>query len=58
MNEYQIVQIISLLGVLVLAGSALLSYQLSWAKGLRMVLVWGAILCAVTLFFNIIEFDG
>ena len=56
MNEYQIVQIISLVGFLVLAGSALASYKLSWSKALRMALIWGSIFCAMALFFSIIEF--
>ena len=56
MNEYQIVQIISLVGFLVLAGSALASFKLSWSKALRMMLIWGSIFCAVALFFSIIEF--
>lgn len=56
MSEIQIVQIISLVGFLILAGSALASFRLAWSKALRMVLIWGAIFCAVALFFSIIEF--
>ncbi|MBO6608322.1 hypothetical protein [Altererythrobacter sp.] len=56
MNEYEVVRIVSLLGFLVLAGSALASFRLSWSKALRMTLIWGAIFCAVALFFSIIEF--
>ena len=56
MSEYEIVRIISLVGFLVLAGSALASFKLSWSKALRMVLIWCAIFCAVALFFSIIEF--
>ena len=56
MSEIQIVQIISLVGFLILAGSALVSFRLSWSKALRMALIWGAIFCAVALFFSIIEF--
>nr|WP_298896401.1 hypothetical protein [uncultured Altererythrobacter sp.] len=56
MNEFQIVQIISLVGFLILAGSALASFRLSWSKALRMALIWGSIFCAVALFFSIIEF--
>lgn len=56
MNEFQIVQIISLGGFLILAGSALASFRLSWSKALRMALIWGSIFCAFALFFSIIEF--
>ncbi|NNF94508.1 MAG: hypothetical protein HKM91_07930 [Altererythrobacter sp.] len=56
MNEFQIVQIISLVGFLILAGSALASFKLSWSKALRMALIWGSIFSAVALFFSIIEF--
>ena len=56
MSEIQIVQIISLVGFLILAGSALASFRLSWSKALRLALIWGVIFCAVALFFSIIEF--
>ncbi len=56
MSEIQIVQIISLVGFLILAGSTLVSFRLSWSKAWRMALIWGAIFCAVALFFSIIEF--
>ncbi len=56
MSDIQIVQIISLVGFLILAGSALASFRLSWSKALRMALIWGSIFCAVALFFSIIEF--
>ncbi len=56
MSEIQIVQIISLVGFLILAGSTLVSFRLSWSKALRMASIWGAIFCAVALFFSIIEF--
>ena len=56
MSGMQIVQIISLVGFLILAGSALASFRLSWSKALRMALIWGSIFCAVALFFSIIEF--
>jgi len=56
MSDIQIVQIISLVGFLILAISALASFRLSWAKALRTALIWSAIFCAVALFFSIIEF--
>jgi len=56
MSDIQIVQIISLVGFLILAISALASFRLSWAKALRRALIWSVIFCAVALFFSIIEF--
>jgi len=56
MSDIQIVQIISLVGFLILAGSALASFRLSWAKALRTALIWIVIFCTVALFFSIIEF--
>lgn len=56
MSEYEIVRIVSLVGFLILAGSSLASFRLSWSQGIRMALIWGAIFCAIALFFSIIEF--
>ena len=56
MSEIKIVHIVSLFGFLILAGSALASFRLSWSKALRMALIWGAIICVLALFFSIIEF--
>ena len=54
MNEYSIVSIISLLGFLVLAVSALSAHRLPLRKGLVMALAWGAIFAIVVLFINIV----
>ncbi|UVI38885.1 hypothetical protein [Qipengyuania spongiae] len=54
MNEYSIVSIISLLGFLVLAVSALSAHRLSLKKGLVMALAWGAIFAMVVLFIDIV----
>ncbi|MDA0819657.1 MAG: hypothetical protein O2879_03075 [Proteobacteria bacterium] len=56
MSDIQIVQIISLVGFLILAGSSLASFRLSWPKALRMALIWSSVFFAVALFFSIIEF--
>ena len=52
MTEYSIVSIISLLGFLVLAISALSAHRLSMKKGLVMALAWGAIFAIVVLFID------
>jgi hypothetical protein len=49
MNQYEIVAIISLLGWLVLAGSALASYRLGWGQMARMALTWLAIFVGLFL---------
>lgn len=54
MNEFNIVSIISLLGFLILAVSALRAHQLSMKKGLVMALAWGAIFAIVILFISAI----
>ena len=55
MNEFGIVSIISLLGFLILAVSALRAHQLSWGAGLRMALTWAAIFAGVFLFIDLVR---
>ncbi|MEO0461879.1 MAG: hypothetical protein AAF127_02035 [Pseudomonadota bacterium] len=43
MNDGSIISLISLLGFLILAGSALASYRMSWGKFAQLGLVWLAI---------------
>jgi hypothetical protein len=43
MNEGAIISLVSLVGFLVLAGSALASYRMSWGKFAQLSLVWLAI---------------
>lgn len=43
MSEYTLVSIVAMAGWLILAGSALASFQLGWSKLLQMALVWLAI---------------
>ncbi|MBV7260025.1 hypothetical protein [Erythrobacter crassostreae] len=45
MSEMAWISLVSLIGWLVIAGSAVASYQLGWSKLVRMVLVWVAIFC-------------
>ncbi|MEM6856266.1 MAG: hypothetical protein AAF559_00215 [Pseudomonadota bacterium] len=49
MSDVAIVSIISLLGWLVLAGSAFASYRLSWGKTAQLALVWLAIFAGLFL---------
>ena len=43
MSEMSMISVVSLLGFLILAASALASYRLSWGKAARLALVWLAI---------------
>ncbi len=54
MNEFDTIQIISLLGFLVLAGSALAGQRLSWKKGVVMALTWAGIFVMVFLFISLV----
>ena len=55
MNEFDRIQIVMLLGWLVLAGSALAGYRLSWKKGLVLALIWASIFAAVFLVFSLVR---
>lgn len=55
MNQFDIVSIISLVGFLVLAVSALSAHRLSLKKGVVMALAWAAIFAIVVLFISLIE---
>ncbi|HSG33105.1 MAG TPA: hypothetical protein VLA37_01115 [Sphingomonadaceae bacterium] len=48
------ISIVALLGWLVLAGSALAAYRLSWKKGILMALIWAAIFAGVTGFISLV----
>lgn len=54
MNEFDTVQLISLIGFLVLAGSALAGQRLNWKKGLVMALTWAGIFVMVFLFISLV----
>lgn len=55
MNEFDTVQLISLLGFLVLAGSALVGQRLNWKKGFIMGLTWAGIFVMVFLFISLLN---
>ena len=54
MNEHNIVSIISLVGFLILAISALGAHRLSLKKGVIMALGWASIFAVVILFISLI----
>ena len=43
MSDVSIVSLVALVGWLILAGSALASFQLGWSKIVRLALIWLAI---------------
>ena len=55
MNEFEIVHVIWLFGVLILAGSALAAHRLSWKRGIVMALAWVGIFAVVTLFIDLVR---
>lgn len=55
MSEFDIVSIISMVGFLVLAVSAISAHRLSLKKGVVMALAWAAIFAIVVLFISVIE---
>ena len=54
MSELDLVRIVSLVGFLVLAVSALAGHRLSWRKGLVMTLAWASIFLAVYLVIGLV----
>ncbi len=54
MNDSGLIQIVALIGWLILAGSALASYKLSWSKALKLGLTWIAIFGGVFLLFSLV----
>jgi len=55
MNQFDWVQIISLAGFLILAGSALIGQRLSWKKGFVLALTWAGIFIMVFLFISLVS---
>ena len=47
-------QLIALLMVLVLPLSALAAHQLDWSKGIKLALIWAAIFAGVTAFITVV----
>ena len=57
MNDVAIVSLISLLGWLVLAGSAFASYRLNWGKTVQLALMWLAIFLGLFLIVRLIGLE-
>jgi len=49
MNQFEVIQIIALVGWLVLAVSAFASFRLNWKTSLRHALIWAVIITALML---------
>ncbi|WP_202386141.1 hypothetical protein [Allopontixanthobacter confluentis] len=55
MSQFDTVQLISLLGFLVLAVSAMAGQRLHWKKGLVMALTWAGLFMLVFLFIDLVN---
>ena len=55
MNQFDIVQIIALVGWLILAVGAFASYGLSWKPSLRHMLIWAVIITGLMLLVSAIQ---
>lgn len=49
MNRFEPLQLVSIIGSLILVGSAFAGYRLSWKRGLVMALAWVGIFGLITL---------
>lgn len=54
MSELDTIQIVALLGWLVLVGSALAAYRLSWRRSVIYLLIWGSIFALAVLMFGVL----
>ena len=57
MNEISMISIVSLLGFLILAISALASYRLSWGKAAQLALVWLAIFSGLFMLVQLLGLE-
>ena len=55
MMEFEIVQLIALIGWLILAASAFASFRLNWKTSLRNILIWAVIITGLTLLVTMIR---
>jgi hypothetical protein len=58
MNEYQLLGLVMAAAVLVLVGSGLRGRGLSFAKGVRLAMVWLGIFLIVFLFISVVTGDA
>lgn len=54
MSEMDTIQIVALLGWLVLVGSALAAYRLSWRRSVIYLLIWGSVFALAVLMFGLV----
>lgn len=54
MSEFDTVQLVSLLGFLALAGTALAGQRLNWRRRLVLALTWAGIFVMVFLFISLV----
>ena len=55
MNQFEVVQMVALIGWLVLAISAFASFRLNWKTSLRHALIWAVIITALLLFITMVQ---
>lgn len=55
MNQFDGLNIAYLVGCLILVGSALAAYKLSWKRSVVYLLMWGSIFAVVTLIINMVR---
>ena len=54
MNQFGVVHLVTLVGWLILVGSAFASFRLGWKENVRLALVWAGIFVAVGLVFSLV----
>ena len=55
MSEMALISIVSMVGWLLLMGSALVSYKLGWSKIIRMALIWLCIFVGMFLLVSLVR---
>ncbi|MBB3032860.1 hypothetical protein [Alteriqipengyuania lutimaris] len=55
MNEFEVVQIVALVGWLVLAVSAFAAHGLSWKTSLRHALIWAVVITGLMLLVTLVR---
>ena len=55
MNQFEVIQIIALVGWLILAVSAFAARGLNWKTSLRQALMWAVIICGLMLLITMVR---
>lgn len=55
MNQFEIVQIVALVGWLILAASAFAAHGLNWKTSLRHALIWAVIITGLMLLVTMVQ---